>query len=62
NIKKKSWLDNKELLQTAISVLKDNQNLNGKMQYNKLTFLSFFHFNNILLHFSTTKQLEIWLK
>ena len=31
NIKKKSWLDNKELLQTAISVLKDNQNLNGKM-------------------------------
>ncbi|EEQ9595563.1 TPA: cold shock protein YdfK, partial [Escherichia coli] len=24
-------LDNKELLQTAISVLKDNQNLNGKM-------------------------------
>ncbi|EEZ1412583.1 TPA: cold shock protein YdfK, partial [Escherichia coli] len=25
------WLDNKELLQTAISVLKDNQNLNGKM-------------------------------
>ncbi|EEV6797868.1 TPA: cold shock protein YdfK, partial [Escherichia coli] len=27
----KSWLDNKELLQTAISVLKDNQNLNGKM-------------------------------
>ncbi|MBE8073323.1 cold shock protein YdfK, partial [Escherichia coli] len=23
NIKKKSWLDNKELLQTAISVLKD---------------------------------------
>ncbi|EFB9486349.1 cold shock protein YdfK, partial [Escherichia coli] len=26
-----SWLDNKELLQTAISVLKDNQNLNGKM-------------------------------
>ena len=29
--KKKSWLDNKELLQTAISVLKDNQNLNGKM-------------------------------
>ncbi|EFH6457491.1 cold shock protein YdfK, partial [Escherichia coli] len=28
---KKSWLDNKELLQTAISVLKDNQNLNGKM-------------------------------
>ncbi|EFB2119437.1 cold shock protein YdfK, partial [Escherichia coli] len=23
--------DNKELLQTAISVLKDNQNLNGKM-------------------------------
>ncbi|OTE23387.1 hypothetical protein AW116_26115, partial [Escherichia coli] len=25
-------------------------------------FLSFFHFNNILLHFSTTKQLEIWLK
>ncbi|EFB8921748.1 cold shock protein YdfK, partial [Escherichia coli] len=31
NIKKTSWLDNKELLQTAISVLKDNQNLNGKM-------------------------------
>ncbi|HFO7592637.1 TPA: cold shock protein YdfK, partial [Escherichia coli] len=31
NIKKKSWLDNKELLQTAISVLKDNQNLNGKV-------------------------------
>ncbi|EFU4951117.1 cold shock protein YdfK [Escherichia coli] len=31
NIKKKSWLDNKELLQTAISVLKDNKNLNGKM-------------------------------
>ncbi|EYE24644.1 putative dNA-binding transcriptional regulator [Escherichia coli 1-110-08_S1_C3] len=31
NIKKKSLLDNKELLQTAISVLKDNQNLNGKM-------------------------------
>ena len=30
-LKKKSWLDNKELLQTAISVLKDNQNLNGKM-------------------------------
>ncbi|EMK7577591.1 cold shock protein YdfK, partial [Escherichia coli] len=28
---KKSWLDNKELLQTAISVLKDNKNLNGKM-------------------------------
>ncbi|EPD2926072.1 cold shock protein YdfK, partial [Escherichia coli] len=27
----KSWLDNKELLQTAISVLKDNQNLNGKV-------------------------------
>ncbi|EES0142090.1 TPA: cold shock protein YdfK, partial [Escherichia coli] len=27
----KSWLDNKELLQTAISVLKDNKNLNGKM-------------------------------
>ncbi|MCM4338962.1 cold shock protein YdfK, partial [Escherichia coli] len=26
-----SWLDNKELLQTAISVLKDNQNLNGTM-------------------------------
>ncbi|EEV7001431.1 TPA: cold shock protein YdfK, partial [Escherichia coli] len=26
-----SWLDNKELLQTAISVLKDNKNLNGKM-------------------------------
>ncbi|HAN7934507.1 TPA: cold shock protein YdfK, partial [Escherichia coli] len=26
-----SWLDNKELLQTAISVLKDNQNLNGKV-------------------------------
>ncbi|HFQ9772943.1 TPA: cold shock protein YdfK, partial [Escherichia coli] len=26
-----SWLDNKELLQTAISVLKDNQNLNGKI-------------------------------
>ncbi|MDD9273781.1 hypothetical protein PVL95_07905, partial [Escherichia coli] len=26
NIKKKSWLDNKELLQTAISVLKDNEN------------------------------------
>ncbi|EEW6506313.1 cold shock protein YdfK, partial [Escherichia coli] len=25
------WLDNKELLQTAISVLKDNKNLNGKM-------------------------------
>ncbi|HCN0746078.1 TPA: cold shock protein YdfK, partial [Escherichia coli] len=25
------WLDNKELLQTAISVLKDNQNLNGKV-------------------------------
>ncbi|HFP3856770.1 TPA: cold shock protein YdfK, partial [Escherichia coli] len=24
-------LDNKELLQTAISVLKDNQNLNGKV-------------------------------
>ncbi|EFM1556107.1 transcriptional regulator, partial [Escherichia coli] len=24
-------LDNKELLQTAISVLKDNKNLNGKM-------------------------------
>ncbi|HIH5849502.1 cold shock protein YdfK, partial [Escherichia coli] len=23
--------DNKELLQTAISVLKDNQNLNGKV-------------------------------
>ncbi|EFF0362434.1 transcriptional regulator, partial [Escherichia coli] len=23
--------DNKELLQTAISVLKDNKNLNGKM-------------------------------
>ncbi|EPW0777928.1 cold shock protein YdfK, partial [Escherichia albertii] len=31
NIKKKSWLDNKELLQTAISVLKDNKNLNGKV-------------------------------
>ena len=39
NIKKKSWLawpamwkmEFKELLQTAISVLKDNQNLNGKM-------------------------------
>ena len=29
--KKKPWRDNKELLQTAISVLKDNQNLNGKM-------------------------------
>ena len=26
------------------------------------TFLPFFHFNNFLLHFSKTKQIEIWLK
>ncbi len=61
NIKKKSWLDNKELLQTAISVLKDNQNLMVKCNIINLLFI-IFHFNNILLHFSTTKQLEIWLK
>ncbi len=55
-------LDKKESLKTPITALTVNQQLNSKMKYNKLTFLSFFHFNNILLHFSTTKQLEIWLK
>ncbi|EDX7802813.1 hypothetical protein C4K71_004282 [Salmonella enterica subsp. enterica serovar Oranienburg] len=31
NIKTKAWLDNKELLQTAVSVLKENQDMNGKI-------------------------------
>ncbi|EIY9189097.1 transcriptional regulator [Salmonella enterica] len=31
NIKAKAWLDNKELLQTAVSVLKENQDANGKI-------------------------------
>ena len=45
-----------------ISFLEQGFHLEGTSENNKLTFLSFFHFNNILLHFSTTKQLEIWLK
>ena len=48
NIKKKSWLDNKELLQTAISVLKDNQNLNGK-----IINLLFYHFSTLTTFCST---------
>ncbi|MCY5363198.1 hypothetical protein OV366_23950 [Salmonella enterica subsp. enterica serovar 1,4,[5],12:i:-] len=30
-INTKAWLDNKELLQTAVSVLKENQDANGKI-------------------------------
>lgn len=50
NIKKKSWLDNKELLQTAISVLKDNQNLMVKCN---IINLLFYHFSTLTTFCST---------
>lgn len=58
NIKKKSWLDNKELLQTAISVLKDNKNLMVKCNIINLLFYRFSTLTTFCSTFSRPNNLK----